>query len=167
MDTSTIFDGTYRERWKQIPWRFVSLLEGILQVAIARFLKHQQSGIHLEGSVTKKSTYSNIQTFTMNIQPETTTTTNHWHRLTSSHFLNKKTQGCFNCTPGSWAKNPSVVRLMQVCGSDEDGDVMLLCDHCDEGCSFGDGYNSRTGTAMVLLVFFFFWGGGGGGGGGG
>ena len=34
----------------------------------------------------------------------------------------------------------------QVCGSDEDGDVMLLCDHCDQGCSFGMGKSPNSGT---------------------
>ena len=84
MDTSTIFDGIYRERWKQIPWRFVSLVEGILQVAIARFLKHQLSGIHLEGSVTKKiylQQYPNIY------HEHSTRNYNDYQPLTSADFL--------------------------------------------------------------------------------
>ena len=51
---------------------------------------------------------------------------------------------------------------MQVCGSDEDGDVMLLCDHCDEGCPFGMGTTPELELQWFCLFFFVLFRGGGG-----
>ena len=52
---------------------------------------------------------------------------------------------------------------MQVCGSDEDGDVMLLCDHCDEGCPFGMGTTPELELQWFCLFFFVLFRGGGDG----
>ena len=43
----------------------------------------------------------------------------------------------FMFIPGSNTPHLRLRFLGQVCGSDEDADVLLLCDHCNDGCANG------------------------------